>query len=430
MKLLKISLLSLAMVFSLMVGTATFAEEEKQKETPAPISLSDLDFSNFQIISQEGNNFELSFTTTNGQRAQSGVRYGVALNPKGVYPVGAANEYVYSESLTLESNYELTKNIKYTAPSNLEGDYEIRIVLKNKEGLTLSLSKYEEIKLEKSSNFIELTKDSCNVVTTAGGEEFSLKENNGVLVIPSGDKISVSCSVKNNNQSEILVSPKYEIYLNNIYGDLIEKDLDSSEVGFSPEEEKVITWELPAINENITHATKIFLEGQNLLSNSLVVSYSYPKEKQIGLLNNISLDKTYYKKGELAKISFIWIDSTLKDQVFTLKTSILNKKGEVCLPEKTEFPVSTGQTSITGEIIKNCLNPKVLAKIENEKGEVVAEGDLLFQTINKPQLPVLDIVILALIIILVVAGIVIFFIKPKNKKEELKDNENVNNEIK
>jgi uncharacterized alpha/beta hydrolase family protein len=108
----------------------------------------------------------------------------------------------------------------------------------------------------------------------------------------------------------------------------------------------------------------------------------------------------------------------------------MDKKGEVCLPEKIEFPVSTGEISLNGEIIKNCSNPKVLAKIENEKGEVVAQSDLVFQTINKPQLPVLDIVILVLIIILVVAGIVIFFVKPKNKKEELKNNENINNEIK
>ena len=137
MKLLKISLLSLATIFSLVVAPATFAEEKKQEEVPVQVSLSDIDFSNFEIISQEGNNFELSFTTINGQRAQSGVKYGVALNPKGVYPVGVTNEYVYSESLTLESNYELTKNIKYTAPSNLEGNYEIRVVFKSKEGLML-----------------------------------------------------------------------------------------------------------------------------------------------------------------------------------------------------------------------------------------------------------------------------------------------------
>ena len=428
MKLLKISLLSLATIFSLIVAPATFAEEEKQKETPAPISLSDVDFSNFEIISQEGNNFELTFTISNGQRAQSGVRYGVALNPKDVYPVGVANEYVYSELLTLDSNYETTKNIKYTAPYNLEGDYEIRIVAKNKQGLILGLSKYEEIKLEKSNSFIEVVKDSCKVVIAGNGEEFLLKEKEGAFVIPKGDKISINCLVKNNNQREVLVNPKYEIYSNNAYGDLIEEDLGLPEISFLSEEEKMVTWDLPNLIGDNTNATKIFLKGENLLSNSLVISYSYPREKQVVSLNNISLDKTYYTKGDQAKISFIWIDPTLNDEVFTLKTSIMDKKGEVCLPEKIEFPVSTGEISLNGEIIKNCSNPKVLAKIENEKGEVVAQSDLVFQTINKPQLPVLDIVILVLIIILVVAGIVIFFVKPKNKKEELKNNQNINNE--
>ena len=161
MKLLKISLISFLAIFSFVLSSAVFAEEQTE-ENRSIFSASDIDFSDFEIVSQAGNNFELSFTINNGQRAQSGVRYVVVLNSKGTSPIiEALDEYVYEELLTIESNYSLTKKINYKAPSGLSGDYEIRIFIKNKNGLMLSLSGYKEIALEKSGDSLELTRESC-----------------------------------------------------------------------------------------------------------------------------------------------------------------------------------------------------------------------------------------------------------------------------
>ena len=426
MKLLKISLLSLAMVFSL-VGTVAFGEVVAEKETGSnsfafPLSdVSDIEFSNFEIISQEGNSLNISFSLNNGERTQTGVKYAISLSPKDDYKIGATEEYVYPESLTLDSSSELTRKINYKAPSGvLAGDYFIRVCLKNKDGLFLGLSEYKEVSFNAEGGVVSILEKTCSI----SGKNLSEKN----IIIPQGEDALISCSVKNNSEEEIKVDSNYEVYLNNLYGELLSKNPDVSETILPAGKETEVIWNIPAVAEAQT--VKIFLSNENISSNKVVVSYSYPaSEKKVSLLNNINLDKTYYRKGDQAVVSFSWINTDFEGQDFVLKASILNKDGEVCLPETTKAPVTIGKITLTGEIIKKCSDPRVLAKIENKNGEVVAENDLVFQTVNKPQLPILDLVILILIIILVVAGIVIFFIKPKNKKDELKNIENNNHEI-
>lgn len=428
MKLLKISLISFLVIFSFVLSPAVFAEEQTE-ENRSIFSASDIDFSDFEIVSQAGNNFELSFTINNGQRAQSGVRYGVVLNSKGTSPIiEALDEYVYEELLTIESNYSLTKKINYKAPSGLSGDYEIRIFIKNKNGLMLSLSGYKEIALEKSGDSLELTRESCSVVIKGAGEPKQMTLGNETIFVSEEENVSIECLVKNKNQGEVTLTPLYEIYSNSLYGDLIEKELEPTVISLLGEEEKNIIWDLPKPSLSGTYVTKIFLENENIRSNNILFSYRSSNENKVNLLNNISLDKTGYSKGEEATISLIWINPNFNNQEFILKTSILDKKGKVCLPETTKNQITTGQITLTGEMVKDCINPRVIAKIENTEGEVIASEDLVFETINKIKTSILDIVILVLIVILVVAGIIIFFVKPKNKKEELKNNEEVNYE--
>jgi hypothetical protein len=247
-------------------------------------------------------------------------------------------------------------------------------------------------------------------------------------VVPEDGGLRVSCSVKNNKEEDVNISPIYEIYKDSLYGDLASKGGEDKNEILKAGEEKEIEWILPKMSEAKNYSAKIYIKSGEIYSNSLVLAYSSSESK--GSISNISLDKTFYKKGELVNLSVVWF-SAEEGENFVLKTKILDEKGEECLPETSNSPVSKGKITVQEEILKRCKNPVVFAEILDSEGGLIAENSWIFESIRKlDKALIIDIVVLTLIVILVVAGIIIFFVKPKNKKEELKNNENTNHEIK
>jgi hypothetical protein len=249
------------------------------------------------------------------------------------------------------------------------------------------------------------------------------------LTMVSEEPLSLFCLLKNDSQKELVVTPVYEIFKNSIYGEKIAEAQKLEDITLQAEEEKSVSWLMPTPTGANPEVVKIYLESEGVFSNSVFAKYASVTNTQSTSIKNVFLDKTFYKKGDELSLSLLWF-STLKQEDIVLKVSITDKKGEECLPEIVQTSPEKGNTIAKGTMLSKCSNPNVLIKIEDTSGNILAEDSLTFESVRRlDQSSILDIAILALIVILVVAGIVIFFVKPKNKKEELKNNENINNEI-
>ena len=249
------------------------------------------------------------------------------------------------------------------------------------------------------------------------------------LTLEKSENIILSCQIKNNLKENIELNPVYETHKDNLYGEAIDQKYQKEEIIILADEEKSISLTIPTVSSSGDYVTQVSLKQGNKIYNRMLVKYSIG-ERELVKIKNISLDKTSYKKGEEMNLSVLFNYLSNKDTSLKMNVSVLDKKGDVCLPSFTEItPSSSTFLSFKKELELDCNDPLVTIKITNESDELLAQKDMVFESIKKiDKTLIIDIVVLALIVILVVAGIIIFFVKPKNKKEELKNNENINNE--
>jgi len=319
----------------------------------------------------------------------------------------------------------IKKEFVYKVPSSLEGDYILRISTSNNKALILGISERLEINIPASLKTAEIVTESCYLYETADKEK--VKKSDLQQTMQSENQLSLFCNIKNLTKNELTVSPIYEIYQNSLYGEKTEDTQRFEDITLVPDEQKSVSWLMPTALTQIPQVVKVYLESNQTYSNSITARYALPANSRT-TINNIFLDKTFYKKGEEMNLSILWT-SSVNEKDINFKISILNKDGKECLPEIVKNAPQRGGEKIKGAIVKKCSDPDVTIKIEDLEGNVLARDNLTFKSVRQlDKALMIDAIVLALIIILVVAGIIIFFVKPKNNKEELKNSENINYE--
>ncbi len=420
MKLLKISLLSLAMVFSL-VGTVAFGEEKVSNQS---VTISTVFVDDLRVVSQKDNLLDLSFIVNNGAGAHANSRVNLELlnSTKKV-----VDSYVLSDFFTIEPNSEETKSVTYNAPVGLSGDYTLRLSIGNSSGIPLAANSVKVV-FESNSSLVEIVSDSCFLSSSSNSE--NKVKIDSTLKLEKPEDIILSCQIKNGSSGEVKISPAYETHKNNLYGEILEQKYQKEELVILAGEEKSVSFNIPATLDSGDYVTQVSLDQGRKTHARVITQYSIG-EKELVNIKNVSIDKTSYSKGEKMTLSVLWSYVDKEDVSLKMNVSVFDKKGKSCLPSFSEALVSkTTFLSLEKELTSDCNNPNVKVEISNESNEVLAQEDVVFESVKKiDKSLIIDIVILILIIILVVAGIVIFFVKPKNnKKDELKNNENTNNE--
>ncbi len=421
MKLLKISLLSLAMVFSLVMAPVVFGEEKASNQS---VTISTVFIDDLKIASQKDNVLDLSFIVKNGTGVHANSRVSLELLDSNQKIV---DNYIVSNPFTIESDSEEPQGVTYNAPIGLNGNYTIRLSIGNDKGIPLAANTVEAV-FENSSSLIELVPDSC-FLSPSSNSENKVKIDN-ILKLEKPENIILSCQVKNGSNGDVKISPVYETHKSNLYGEVLEQKYQKEEFVILTGEEKLVSFNLPATLNSGDYVTQVSLDQGRKTYARVIAKYSIG-EKDLVQIKNVSIDKTSYNKGEKMTLSVLWSYVTKEDVSLKMNVSVFNKKGESCLPSFSEAIVpKTTFLSLEKELTLDCNNPNVKVEISNEKDEVLAQEDVVFESVKKiDKSLIVDVVILILIIILVVAGIIIFFVKPKNnKKDELKNNENTNNE--
>lgn len=103
----------------------------------AATMIADVSIRNAKIVSQDGNNFHISFDLINGEGSQTGVRYGVKLVSGAKYE-NLIDQKAYPESVSLLSNSSKPIEIDYNAPSSLSGEYTLFLTSNNSSSFPLS----------------------------------------------------------------------------------------------------------------------------------------------------------------------------------------------------------------------------------------------------------------------------------------------------
>lgn len=379
----------LALTFLVSSGLS-FAQESatNQQVGASPSNLvAMVDIKDAKIVSQTGNVFNISFTITNGTGLQGGVKYGIQLVPEGASYI--AHETVYDESLTLLENSETKKDIIYTAPSILSGNYTLILNSKNESNFPFGTAILGKAKLVASTKGVKIANDSCylQVQGEKSGVKYKINES---VDIKMAENLVLTCTAMNNADSALTLTPFYETRNFNSFGKVIpQQGGDYNPVSFKKGEQKTFSVLLPKGNKADFYGLTFALMGEGSFSNYVYINYIINGVN--AEIKKISLDKDYYAIGDEGQMRVIWsmlptsykrggnISSNNSNIVF--EADIVNENGSKCAPsikEELKKDPKNPESVIDIKFRNNCLNPKVSAVLKDTNGNVLNARDFSF----------------------------------------------------
>jgi hypothetical protein len=404
MKLLKI-ISSLLIIF--VFTTKAFAQ------SPADLTVvADVNIQNPQIISQLQNNINISFTLTNGEGVQSGVKYGVRLVKNTNSGQFIYDEKVYDDTVFLAENSSVEKTIIYQPPATLSGKFNIYITSFNASNFPFSIASVGEVTLASTQKGTVIQVESC---TLQQGTSAAVNIKTP-LTLNQGSEIKLLCTVNNTSDVAIIATPRFETRLGGLFGDVVEQKGGSAEpINFAAKESKKINITLPSVSKPQVYAVTTWLDTNGAQSNFVTAKYSIAGNT--ALIENVSFDKDTYSKGDTVNASIVWSAS---QETVNMEAVIVNKTGGICSDTVSRLfnfnDKPAGKISLS--LNKPCDQSKVKITLKDEGGNVLDEK--LFAITNNSQAESVEkkvnplLFIIPLIIILLGIGIVIY--KKNNSK--------------
>jgi hypothetical protein len=431
MKLLKISSVGFFILLLLFLSSPVFAtgtETTQSISTSKAVVITDLSIHNAKIISQKDNVFNISFDVTNKEGAQAGLKYNVKLIKEDPTNGGqfVADEYTYPDLMSISSNSFINKSITYKAPDNLSGEYTLLVTIENSNGLPISLGIAGKVKNISSSNTIQIDPESC-FLSVQGGNDSSKYNLTQGIDISSSEKLVLNCNAENPTKTTVSGIPSYETHYRTMSGDVVSQEGgDNAPVSFKASEKKLISLILPKATKPQAYDIKIALESGTVSSNSIIVHYVLHGES--ATIQNFSLDKDYYNKKDIAKVSFAWSPSSdgfsgsrlgassLTGVILTAR--ITNDQLKECITPINKVLDNNGIIELSPSVITNCKNPIATVELTDAKGNILDQKIFAFESKIPHLKNSLWPIVLIVFGVLVVAGLAFYFINLKKKSNE------------
>lgn len=371
-----------------------------------------------KITSQDGNTFNIAFSITNEEGAQNDVQYGVQLfseTPKGNFVV---DEKIFDEKLDLPENSSLRKGISYAAPSMLSGTYQLLLVSKNSDGFPFAFYSLGKVTTAKTVKGVQIAPESCTIKTDKNTPGSPLSKM-AILGMGAPQAIEISCVATNTDAKAVSVTPVFKTNLRDSFGDSVEVPGSVMEpISFKANEKKTVSLKVPLATKPQTYNTALSFNIAGVDSNS--VSFKYLISGPSVTISNLSLDKDYYKRGETAALSLVWLSTAPKTFI---EASIESKYGMKCA-KTIDREITPSTNEILFPISSACRDPHVSVSIKDDKGTVLDQKDFSIKTSSvepgNSKTPFIVVVVLALLA-------VVMFVIRKNKKDQNSSNNITNN---
>jgi len=334
---------------------------------------------NAEIVSQEGGEISLAFDFVNGGAVQTGVKYTVELSREAVSGKALQtiiDSHTYAETLTLSPNSTTHKEIVYSAPEHMSGDYTVWLRANNTNGYFLGMTRVGTATLSGSDSYVEIVPESCFTEVQNDDNKYPLSEIAGAFV---DESITTTCTLINHTDNDVSLVPQFITKEGSRFGNVVE-GLNNLGDQFTLEagEEKEITFKIDKSTIPKTYTTSIFLKNSNgsIFSNSIDINYI------VGAVSaataNVTFDKESYKEGDVIKatISIRRVGPLEDNDLPTLlDIKIVDKRGVLCgdplIGGEVDRSFLGTQISITAT--RDCNDPEVVTTL-TVGDKVIFEG--------------------------------------------------------
>ncbi|MCX6735455.1 MAG: hypothetical protein NTZ13_00010 [Candidatus Parcubacteria bacterium] len=429
---------SFASIFLLLGAPFAFAQGDPSSLTPLPekvIVVATVNVQDIKLLKQDGNVFSLSFNISNREGVQPKVIYAVDLFQKQSDGVFLIDQKIYdNDILSLGNNVTLKKEIIYTAPSFLSGDYFIVVEARNPDGLSFGMVQIKDpIVLKGTNDKIAIDFKECflTVEGEEGDKHYNLSQG---VDISAKETLIAHCLITNTFKTKKTFVPNFQTRYRSPFGKVV-SIVDQNAITLEPGQSFDFTAKIPKMTEPQAYDSILTfnndkkdlfseLTGRTLSSS---VIFHYVLRGESATIQNLTIDKDYYAKGDIAKAAFFWSGSADNfpesrfGQAETNKEvsvifSVADEWGKICAEPITKTlndKTTGGMEEFSLSIINDCKNPAITAKIVDNAGKVLANNSYDIVSKSVQQNTVRNILII--LFILLVAGFVFYFLR-KNKR--------------
>jgi hypothetical protein len=354
-----------------------------------------------KIVSWEENTLKLSFAMSNQTGVQNDVRYAVELRDpdEGLL----ADRKIYDEVLFLGEGQVVRREVTYEIPDYLRGRFQVFIASRNEKGMSFGAVLAEDIDLEGGKEFVRVDSKNCYLSVAGGSEKYALRQ--GVDVAPE-EELVLHCLVESFFKKETLVIPNLKTTFRSAFGKIVSEKTGEA-VSFWSEEAKDVAITIPRAEVPQAYDVNVLFRDGSGKAVANPVFVHYVLQGKSGTINNVTLDKDSYAKGETAQVAFLWsgrADDFPQSRIgkgerrkALVKISTLGESGQDCAdpfsreldPEKDIF-LGKAQVKITGD----CAGGKMIVALADDEGTVLDEKVVEFKKVsgiekNKPGLAVI-----------------------------------------
>ncbi|MDQ1281911.1 MAG: hypothetical protein QG630_262 [Patescibacteria group bacterium] len=332
--------------------------------------------------------YSISFDIFNRVGIQSNVRYGVELINTENFTV--VDTSLANESLTLKEKEIKNLTINYKIPGFVSnGTYKLVIVAKNQNGLPLAyvpadLNKDFTITVKNGSQYLSI--DNCMLtVLNDASSTARYKSDQGVDIMPS-EKLIATCDVTNKGVgSEKNIKLQLITHKIDSFGDILSNDTLTEMVSVKGNSTQSVSFTIPTLQNPQLYSVDTFFVNSNGQKISPSYSILYSVHGPSATIQNLTMDKASYKKGDVANLKVFWtiggggIRISSNKDTYVIKAEIKDSLKNVCgvAAKTTSNPsLAINNTLFNIAITKNCMPAVSTVSIYDGRGNLLDSTEI------------------------------------------------------
>ena len=344
-----------------------------------------VNLSDAKVLSQEARSIRVGFSLTNQDaRTQAlGIRFGFELVETAKTGQVVADTFVFPETIDLAPGQSVKKEVEYTVPDALTGDFSVWVIARNAGGLILGLGNAGKVTFTPQSETVGIKTESCALKVVGDAKVYDLLQ--GVDVTPN-ETLILSCQVENRSAATQTLIPSFDTKRRSQYGDpMTVPSVPVSKISLAASEKKVIDIVIPKASSPQAYDVRVVLRNESnpdMASNA--INAHYVVRGVSATIQNISFGKSSYRTGEPVDATLFWSSSAdqflgsragsgTKIEQVTVALGIRNENGAVCIEPLVRTVDGEGSDTLTlsATAIADCVHPTATVTITDSTGTVL-----------------------------------------------------------
>ena len=333
--------------------------------------------------------FLIKCIADNGDKPQGSIQFSLTLrNDNNSFTTLLGNPF------SLNSKEKRTLEYKIDLPDYLNGKYVVSPSLTNQDSLLLSSPNVGEVEITNNNPIASIDLNSCYIQVVGSSTKYT-PLTYGIDVDKDKESLTGSCKITSTYNKSITLTPTWETRLRSPTGPIVEnnsKSINNPSITLNANETKEFTLTLPLATypQAFDSILTLNYEGDKKTNS---IPFHYVIRGPSATIQNVLLNKSSYKKGDIANVEIIWsgsadnnpqargvaTDEKASEFIITIK----DKDNKNCSdPTSVKADKNKVINTFKIKITRDCIDPKNIIDLKNNNGKTITKREIVLTTQN------------------------------------------------